>query len=115
MELQDIEYKKLLALYQKYFSLHYLNSNLGDKLGVIALTCRITYALRKKGQNITCYDVLLKVGKNFGELEKNTFLKALACVCEDMMYGVDDYPDFGVKLPDAPKQLAKLLGNYIPF
>ena len=115
MELQDIEYNKLLAFYQKYFSLHYINSNLGDKLGIIALTCRITDALRKKGQYVTCYDVLLKVGKNFGEVEKNTFLKSLACICEDIMYGVSDYPDFGVKLSDAPKQLSKLLDNYIPF
>ena len=115
MELQDIDYKKTYAIYQKLFSLSYLNCNLGDKLGIIALTCRITDALRKKGQDVTCYDVLLKVGKNFGEVEKNTFLKSLACICEDMMYGVSDYPDFGVKLSDAPKQLSKLLDNYIPF
>ena len=88
---------------------------IGDKLGIIALTCRITDALKKKGKNVTCYDVLLKVGKNFGEVEKNTFLKSLACICEDIMYGVTDYPDFGVKLSDAPKQLSKLLDNYIPF
>lgn len=115
MNLEEIEYKKLTNIYQKLFSLHYLNCNLGDKLGVIALTCRITNALKQKNPYITCYDVLLKIGKNFGEVEKNTFLKSLACVCEDMMYGVKDYPDFGVKLSDAPKQLQKLLGNYVPF
>ena len=38
MELQDITKDKLQAIYQKLFSLHYLNCNLGDKLGVIALT-----------------------------------------------------------------------------
>ena len=115
MELQDIDYKKTKAIYQKLFSLHYLNCNLGDKLGVIALTCRITNALKQNNPNINCYDVLFKIGKNFGELEKNTFLKSLACVCDDMMYGVKDYPDFGVKLSDAPKQLQKLLSNYVPF
>ena len=115
MELIDIDYKKTKAIYQKLFPLHYLNCNLGDKLGVIALTCRITNALKQKNPNINCYDVLLKIGKNFGELEKNTFLKSLACVCDDMMYGVKDYPDFGVKLSDAPKQLQKLLSNYVPF
>ena len=62
MELQDITKDKLQAIYQKLFSLHYLNCNLGDKLGIIALTCRITDALKKKGKNVTCYDVLLKVG-----------------------------------------------------
>lgn len=115
MELQDITNDKLQAIYQKLFSLHYLNCNLGDKLGVIALTCRITNALRQKNPKITCYDVLLKIGKDFAEVEKNTFLKSLACICEDMMYGVKDYPDFGVKLSEAPKQLQKLLSNYVPF
>ena len=115
MELQDIDYKKTYAIYQKLFSLSYLNCNLGDKLGVIALTCRITNALKQKNPKVTCYDVLLKVGNKFGDLEKNAFLKSLACICEDMMYGVKDYPDFGVKLSDAPKQLEKLLGNYVPF
>lgn len=115
MNLEEIEYKKLTNIYQKLFSLHYLNCNLGDKLGVIALTCRITHAIKQKNPKVTCYDVLLKIGKDFGETEKNTFLKSLACICEDMMYGVKDYPDFGVKLSDAPKQLQKLLGNYVPF
>ena len=71
MELQDITNDKLQAIYQKLFSLHYLNCNLGDKLGVIALTCRITNALRQKNPKITCYDVLLKIGKDFAEVEKN--------------------------------------------
>ena len=66
MELQDITKDKLQAIYQKLFSLHYLNCNLGDKLGVIALTCRITNALQQKDPKITCYDVLLKIGKDFG-------------------------------------------------
>lgn len=39
---------------------------MGDKLACIALTCYITNELRKKGQKVTCYDVLLKVGNDFG-------------------------------------------------
>ena len=115
MNLEDIDFKKANAIYQKLFSLHYLNCDLGDKLGVIALTCRITHALQEKGKKVTCYDVLLKIGKNFREVEKNTFLKSLACICDDFMYGVNNYPDFGIKLSEAPKQLEKLLENYVPF
>jgi len=115
MNLEDIEYKKLLGIYQKYFSLNYLNCNLGDKLGIIALTCRITYSIKQKHPEVTCYDVLLKIAKNFGDFDKKTFLKSLACICEDIMYGVTEYPDFGVQLKEAPKQLSKLLDNYIPF
>lgn len=115
MELSEISFDKTLAIYQKFFSLHYLNSNLGDKLGVLALTCYLTNELRKKNKDITCYDVLLKVGKDFGEVDKNTFLKSLGVVCEDLMYGVKEFPDYGVPLKDMPKQLKKLLDSYVPF
>ncbi len=109
--MEDISFEKLLAIYKKYFSLNYLNSNLGDKLACIALTCYITNELRKKGQKVTCYDVLLKVEQD----EKNTFLKSLGAICEDFMYGCDSFPDFGIKPKDMPKQLKILLANYCPF
>lgn len=114
-DLQNISFDKLLAIYKKYFSLNYLNSDCSDKLACIALTCYITNELRKKGQKLTCYDVLLKIGHDFGEVEKNTFLKSLGTVCEDFMYGCTTFPDFGIKPKDMPKQLKKLLDNYCPF
>lgn len=114
-DLQNISFEKLLAIYTKYFTLSYLNSNMGDKLACIALTCYITNELRKKGQKVTCYDVLLKVGKNFGQLRKDTFLKSLGAICEDLMYGCDTFLDFGIKPKDMPKQLQILLSNYVPF
>lgn len=88
---------------------------MGDKLACIALTCYITNELRKKGQKVTCYDVLLKVGNDFGEVEKNTFLKSLGAICEDLMYGCNTFLDFGIKPKDMPKQLKILLDNYVPF
>lgn len=115
MELKDLDFNKTLAIYKKFFSVHFLNSNLGDKLAVIALTCYITNELRKKDKEITCYDVLLKVGKDFGKEEKETFLKSLGAICEDFMYGVKDFLDYGVPLKDMPKQLKKLLDSYVPF
>ena len=54
MELSDLSWDKTIALYKKFFSIHYLNSNLGDKLAVIALTCYITNELRKKSNNVSC-------------------------------------------------------------
>lgn len=114
-DLQNTSFEKLLAVYKKYFTLNYLNSNMGDKLACIALTCYITNELREKGQKVTCYDILLKVGKGFGQVEKDTFLKSLGVICEDLMYGCTTFPDFGVKVKDMPKQLQILLGNYVPF
>ena len=115
MELKDLDFNKTLAIYKKFFSVHFLNSNLGDKLAVIALTCYITNELRKKDKEITCYDVLLKVGKECGYGGKENFLKLAGAICEDFMYGVKDFPDYGVSLKNMPKQLKKLLDSYVPF
>ena len=100
MELSDLSWDKTIALYKKFFSIHYLNSNLGDKLAVIAITGYITNELRKKSYYVSCYDVLLK---------------SLGAVCEDFMYGVKEFPDYGIPLKNMPKQLKKLLDSYVPF
>lgn len=88
---------------------------MSDKLACIALTCYITNEFRKKSKKVTCYDVLLKVGKDFPEVQKKTFLKSLGAVCEDFMYGCKDFLDFGIDVKEMPKQLKKLLDNYCPF
>ena len=48
-DLQNISFDKLLAIYDKYFSLGYLNTDVSDKLACISLTCYLTDAFRKKG------------------------------------------------------------------
>ncbi len=93
---------------------------MGDKLACIALTCYITNEIRKKGKKVTCYDILLKIASqnkmnNFGEVEKNTFLKSLGVICEDFMYGCSEFLDFGIKPKDMPKTLQNLLDKYCPF
>ena len=114
-DLENISFDKLLRIYRKYFSLCYINTNTDNKLALIALVCFLTNELRKKDKNITCYDVLLKIGKDFPDLEKNTFLKSLACVCQDIMYGCKEFNTFGVERKDVPKTIKKLLNEYVPF
>ena len=113
--LENTNFEDLCKIYSKDFTLGYLGSNISNKLACIALTCYITYELRKKNAKITCYDVLLKVGKDFSETSKNTFLKALGAICEDFMYGCNTFPNFGIKAQEMPKQLKNLLDNYLPF
>ena len=113
--LESISFEKLCKVYTKYFTLGYLNANMSDKLACIALTCYITNEVKKKNKNLTCYDVLLKVAKDSGEIEKRTFLKSLAAICEDYMYGCTVFPDFGVHTKEMPKQLKILLDKYCPF
>lgn len=114
-QLESISFDNLLKIYQKYFSLDYLNTNTDNKLALIALTCFLTNELRKKGKKCNCYDVLLKIGKDFPELQKNTFLKSLGCLCEDIMYGCTEFNTFGVKPADVPKTIKNLLDSYVPF
>ena len=113
--LENISFDKLAKIYQKYFTLSYLDTNMSDKFACISLTCCITKELKKKTPNITCYDVLLKICPDFREVDKNTFLKSLGAMCEDLMYGCDTFLDFGVPVKEMPKQLRKLLDNYCPF
>ena len=93
----------------------YINTNTDNKLALIALVCFLTNELQKKNKNITCYDVLLKIGKDFSDVDKNTFLKSLACICQDIMYGCTEFNTFGVERKDVPKTIKKLLNEYMPF
>ena len=113
--LENLSFKELKEFYSKHFTLGYLGYNMSDKLACIALTCYITNELKKICQKVTCYHVLVKVGKDFREGEKNTFLKSLGAICEDLMYGCTTFLDFGIKPKDMPKQLQILLNNYVPF
>lgn len=114
-DLTNISFDKLSQIYQKYFTLGYLNSDMSDKLACIALTCYLTNEVKKKGKNVTCFDILKSVTKDWPELPRNTFLKSLGAVCEDFMYGCNTFLDFGIPVKDMPKQLRKLLDNYCPF
>ena len=112
---ENINFDKLSEVYNNLFSFNYISDNLSDKLACIALTCYITNEVRKKGKKVTCYDILLKVGSDFPDYLKNTFLKALGIISEDFMYECKDFPDFGIPPKEMPKQLKVLLEKYIPF
>ena len=90
--------------------------NLSDKMAIISLTCYITDALRKKGKKMSCYEVLLQIMKGLPEHEKNTFLKSLGAICEDLIYECDTFPDFGIEPKKMPEQLRQLIyDKYCPF
>lgn len=113
--LENFSFNELSEFYSKHFTLGYLGYDMSDKLACIALTCYITNEIRKKGKKITCYDVLLKVGKHASLDENCTFLKALGAVCEDFMYGCKTFPTLGAEPKEMPKQLKILLDKYLPF
>jgi hypothetical protein len=115
-ELRNISFDKLLKIYCKYFDLGYLNTDINDKLALIALTCNITHKLKMQKKQVNCYDVLLQIaGKYFNQDQKDTFLKSLAVICESLMYGCEVFPDFGVAPKEMPKTIRKILDSYCPF
>lgn len=114
-DLQNISFEKLFAIYDKYFSLGYINRDISDKLALIALTCYITNELKKKGKKVNCYQVLLQIGKDMPDTIKNTFLKSLGAICESLMYESKVFPDFGIAPKNMPKQVRELLDKYLPF
>ena len=113
--LENTSFDKLNKIYSKYFTLGYLGTNMSDKLACIALTCYITNELKKKGKKVTCYDVLQKISSDKSNFEKNTFLKSLGAICEDLMYGCDTFLDFGIPVKEMPQQLKNLLDKYCPY
>lgn len=114
-DLYNISFEKLLAIYQKYFTLGYLGTDNNDKLACVALVCYVTNEINKKGKNVNCYDVILQIGKDFPDSVKNTFFKSLAVICQDLMYGCKTFPDFGLQPKEMPKTILKLLKSYCPF
>ena len=113
--MEQMPFEQVLKIYSKFFSLGYLGRDGADKLALISLTCYVTKELHKKGKKMNCYEVLLQIGKDFPDLEKNTFLKAVGAICEDLLYGSDSFPDFGLKPSEMPKTIKKLLDKYTPF
>lgn len=113
--LQNLNFDKVCSIYSKYFDLGYLGTDITNKFACIALVCRVTYELNKKGKKMTCYDVLLNICKDRSDKEKNTVLKSLGAVCESFMFGTDTFPDFGIEVKEMPQTIKNLLKNYSPF
>ena len=47
--LQNLNFDKICSIYSKYFDLGYLGTDITNKFACIALVCRVTYELNKKG------------------------------------------------------------------
>lgn len=116
-DLANMPFEKVCKIYNKYFSLGYLNTNIENKLAIIALITNLTYEINKKNNNkFNCYDILLKLMKDQPELFKNTFLKTLGAIADDMSYGCTKFEDFNIPLKEQPKVLKDLIiNNYVPF
>lgn len=118
MDLTECSYTKARSIYNEYFSTGNLNTSLENKLALIAMICFVTNHVNKKKDTlhkVTCYDIICKIGKDFPSEVHQDFFKALGVICDDLMYGSEEFPTFGINPKDMPKEILKLLNTWMPF
>lgn len=108
-----LPYNQLREYYSKNFSLGYLNTDINNKFALISLICYITYSMKMKKPDVTTYQVIMKLSEGLGLPE--SFIKGLAVICEDFLYGCKDFPMFGLKQSEIVSTIKGILKNYIPF
>ena len=55
------------------------------------------------------------IKKIIGEQLPEKFIQALAIICEDFSYNCNDFPNFGFEDKEMPKEIKRILMNYLPF
>lgn len=104
--------KKLKSIYQKYFSLSFLGTDISNKFAIISLLCYLKIKLSKKKPDLTYYELI----KKFANKDMpDECLRGLAIVCEDFSYGCKNFITFELEDKDIPSKLKELLGEWLPF
>ena len=118
MSLLKYNYEQTRAIFNKYFSLGYLNTSLEKKLLLICMVCYITNSINKNkpiGKQVNAYQVLCKIGKDMPDEVHLDFFKALGALCDDFLYGCKEVPTFGIDPKIMPQEVLKLLETWLPF
>lgn len=116
--LDTCNYEERKEVYQKTFSLGYLNSEeMNDKLVLISLIALVLQKMKQKNPDITAIDILVKIT---GEKEKNTsfyqFLETIAIIAEDFSYCTKKIDACGLKTSEEIiKKIKELLNTWMPF
>lgn len=105
-------YRELSDIYSKNFSLGNLNGGIQDKFILISLVCKLKLLLSQKKPDVTHYQIIKKI---IGEQLPENFIKGLSIICDDFSYNCTDFPNFGFEPKDMPKEIHKILMNYLPF
>lgn len=108
-------YEEMQAIYNRYFSLHYLGKDINNKFALISLTCYITEKLKEKKPDVTHWSVLYKINKTSNNPVPEDLLKGLAVLCSDFGYGCSDFPTFGIEDKKIPAKIRELLETWTPF
>lgn len=106
-------YEEMQMIYQKYFSLANLGTDINKKFALISLVCYLTNKLKKKKPDWTHWNTLAKINEGCNLPED--FIKGLAIICSDFGYNCIDYPTFGIEDKKIPSKIKELLSEWLPF
>lgn len=111
--MDGLSYNQLSDIYQKYFSLGYINDDINTRFALISLICYIVHSLQAKNPDTTYYQVVYKLCDKLG-IEDN-FIKGLSIVCENFGYGCSKFPTFNIQPKDMVKTIRQILSELMPF
>jgi len=117
-QLNKLTYEEKRDVYQRTFTLGYLNSEeMNDRLVLISLLALVYQKMKLKEKDITPLKVLTKIT---GEKESDSvyfqFLETLAIIVEDFSYGMKKIDACGFKTsPEIINKIKEILNTWIPF
>lgn len=105
-------YEEMQRVYNQYFSLGHLNTDINTKFALISLICYLTWKLKEKKPDVTHYQVIRKLSE--GMITEDQ-MKGLAVVCSDFSYGCTEFPTFGISDKNIPAKVKEILSSWAPF
>lgn len=105
-------YQDMQRLYNRYYSLGYLNTDINTKFALISLVGYLVHKLKQKKPDITVYQVIKKI---IGEELPEDFIKGISVVIEDFSYRCNNFPTFGIEGKNIPLKIKEILSKYVPF
>lgn len=105
-------YEEMQRVYNQYFSLGHLNTDINTKFALISLICYLTWKLKEKKPDVTHYQVIRKLSE--GMITEDQ-MKGLAVVCSDFSYGCTEFPTFGINDKNIPAKVKEILSSWAPF
>lgn len=114
MKVINLTYEEKKDIYRDNFTLGYLGNDINKKFTLLSLVCLVTYLAKQKDPDATPYSMLKKINKGDTTLP-DSFIHAIAIQCEDLMYGCESFPTFGVPNKEIISTIKKLLNEYLPF
>lgn len=105
-------YEEMQRVYNQYFSMGYLNTDINTKFALISLICYLTEKLKAKKPNVTHYQVVRKLSEGIIPEDQ---IKGLSVICSDFSYGCTEFPTFGIDDKNIPTKIKEILSKWLPF